>query len=68
MEINTLSQTIGTIAFPSAVALFLLWQGKLFLEKMIHSLDKQAEAMNKQAEALGKLTTAIELLKAQKEG
>jgi hypothetical protein len=68
MDANLITSTIGTVAFPAAVAVFLLWQGKLFLEKMLVSLDKQADAMNKQADALNKLTMVIELLKAQKEG
>lgn len=62
MDINAFGQSVQSLGFPAAVAAFLLWQGKVFLDKMIVAQEKQAEAMEKQAEALNQLTTVIQLL------
>ncbi len=61
MDINALSQLIGTVGFPIAVTAYLLWDSRQSRLDHKEEMDKVTTALNNNTEAIIHLTDKMNI-------
>lgn len=56
MDVNSLTQLIGSLGFPIAMCVYLLWHQSKADEKHAEEMNKITEALNNNTVALTQLT------------